>query len=181
MPFFRNSKYQNISHNSSSFFFGIFTTGISQIWHQNTPEMSRRTVFLNNGNYYREQKWGMAKYSTELYRAFFLLDSEKSIFKCDRIYILSRNLVSISHFEVNENVPRERSTTLNLLFCRLIEFGMGTDLILRECFFFSAALYGQEMLYWFLGHDRNGVNFAIFRGKKGKFLSPRKKIPSSKR
>ena len=105
-------------------------------------------------------------------RAFFLLDSEKSIFKCDRIYILSRNLVSISHFEVNENVPRERSTTVNPLFCRLIEFGMGTDLILRECFFFSAALYGQEMLDWFLGHDRNGVNFAIFRGKKGKFRSP---------
>ena len=28
------------------------------------------------------------------------------------------------------------------------------------------------MLDWFLGHDRNGVNFAIFRGKKGKFRSP---------
>ena len=84
---------------------------------------------------------------------------------------MSRSLASISHFEVTENVPRERSTTVNLLFCRLIEFGMGTDII-YENVSFSQLLYAQEMLYWFLGHDRNGVNFAIFRGKKGKFRSP---------
>ena len=45
MPFFRNSKYQNISYKSLSFFFGIFTTGIIKIWHENTPKKSRRTLW----------------------------------------------------------------------------------------------------------------------------------------
>ena len=45
MPFFRNSKYHYISYKSLSIFFGIFTTGIIKIWHENTPKMSRRTLW----------------------------------------------------------------------------------------------------------------------------------------